>query len=306
MCRRFFAAGLAILLICCTACSNSSEPDLASVANPAAASQKLTGADGPTFLREISTYEWSDDGKRAAASLAWIPADATSADPTVAQRAGRTAHAIAEFLAGDWQGTKAASAENPALFEAYAKALIPYQAALVGGSTGTAGFAPLESPDGKMPKTAQLFAAMSGRPAGRSFIEAAASRATSYEEQFANYAAANPTLPHTEPGQEELLLAARLRGLISAGTRLAGEQTVPPTETSLYELQFMVVSRMVRGRDPRISPEFFNPDGSLRSADQIDGGSWSRYNAELASVLAPFPRLTEAIETFGETAQAIA
>jgi len=61
---------------------------------------------------------------------------------------------------------------------------------------------------------------------------------------------------------------------------------------------------MVRGSAPFISPEYFNPDGSLKSADEIDG-PWARYNAQLGSYLTSYPQITGAIKAFQDTFTAI-
>jgi len=303
MYRRLTATACAFMVLVSAACTPSA-PALPTDASPAAVSEEVRGSGGSSFLGDITSYEWPDDGRHAGELLSWIPRDAKTSDPETANRAGATAHAIATFLADHYNEVKGAGATNPALIQAYATALIPYLGAMVGDPNGTSGFEPLDSLDSSMPRTAEVFAVMAtDAAADHTFIDAASSHADTYEKQFADLAAADPTL--SSPNwRNDLLPAARIRGLIKAGSRLAGRQPDPTTQRSVYELQYLVVSRMVRGSAPFISPEYFNPDGSLKSADEIDG-PWSRYNAQLGSYLTSYPQITDAIKVFQDTFTAI-
>lgn len=300
--RRLTATACAVLILASAACTPAA-PALPSDANPVTVSERVTGSGGSAFLDEITTFEWSDDGRRAGDLLSWIPRDAGSSDPATATRAGTTAHAIAAYLADHYKDVNDAGRTNPALIHAYAAALIPYLGAMVGDPKGTSGFQPLDSLDSSMASTAKVFAAMATDAADRTFVDAASSRADTYEKRFADLAATDPTLSNPD-WRNELLPAARIRGLIKAAARLAGRQPDPTTQRSIYELQYMVVSRMVRGSAPSIGPEYFNPDGTLKSTDEIDG-PFSRYNAELGSFLMSYPQITDAIKDFQHTFTAV-
>ncbi|OBI75160.1 hypothetical protein [Mycobacterium sp. E740] len=291
-------------LLVVSGCSSAAEPELPDSHDTSSVAQKLTGSDGSSFLRAITSFEWSDDGRRAAETLAWVPADANSPDLKTAEQAGASAHAIATFLSSNPQSCTETSARNPELFGAYVKALIPYVGAMVGDPSDTAGFGPLDPLDGSMPATTKLFAAMAC-DAGDEFTTAASERASAYEEAFADFAAKNPTLDEPDDVRNYLYQAARLSGLISAGARTARVQADPTTVQTPYHVQYLLVSRMVHGSDPRISPEYFSSDGSLKSARELDGGSWSRYNGQLASYLTSYPQLDDAVNDFGRISSSI-
>ncbi|RAV15077.1 hypothetical protein DQP55_06825 [Mycolicibacterium sp. GF69] len=283
-------------------CSSTPEPEVPSDA--AGVAEKVTGPSGQTFLRDITSYEWSDGGQHVSQTLIWIPAQADSPDPDAAQRAGAAAHAIAVFLSSNQDKCTETSSRNPALFGTYVKALIPYLGAMVGNQSSTAGFDPLDPLGGSMPTTTKLFASMAC-DAGDEFTAAATERAATYEEKFADFAAAHRNLGEPNDIQEELFQAARLRGLVSAGARAAGVQEDSTSVLTPYHLQYMLVSRMVHGSDPQISPEFFRPDGSLKSSQELEGGSWSRYNGQLAGYLENYPQLSDAVWEFEEISSAI-
>jgi hypothetical protein len=300
------------VVVCATAliaaaCSPSA-PALPTDISPDKLAGQISGADGTAFLRDVTTHEWSDEGQRAGEMLSWIPRDAGSSDTATAARAGTTAHALAEFLADHYTEVKDAGSANPALIQSYAAALIPYSGAMVGDPSGTSGFEPLDRLGSPMQRTALVFAVIArDDAANRELTDAAKNRASEYEQQFANYAAADPSLTKPDPRREPLAWAARLLGLVAAGDRLANPDTAMPLSIRpATEVQYEIVSRMVRRSDPRISPEYFNPDGTLKSPDKVGNSAWSLYDSQLANYLASYPRLSAAVSEFDSTYLSIA
>lgn len=291
-------------------CTSDAEPgppsDLPSSTDSTAIAARVTGPDGQTFLREITSAAWKDNGRRAGELFAWIPRDAQSTDQEAAIRAGQTAQAIASFIADESQ-TIADTPANPALWQAFAASLTPYLGAMVGDDHGVAGFTPLDSFDSEMRHTAALFAAMHKDPdANRVFTDAAAQRAHGYEVAFAEAAAANPTLVHSGDVLEDLMQAARLRGLAAAGARLADPESPRPTPfPAQTEAMYQVAKLMVRPGDPHVDSKFFR-DGQLLSPDEIPEDNRNSYEIQLTNYLTPWPHIRSAIDVFGRRYNIIA
>jgi hypothetical protein len=246
----------------------------------AAVAARVTGPDGQTFLREITTAAWDDDGRRAAELFAWIPRDAASTDHAVATRAGQTSHAIATFLSENRDVTKDAPA-NPALWQSFSQSLIPYLGAMVGDDTGIADFAPLDGLNTPMSKTVSLFAAMSkDADVSKHFTDAAAARAHTYEAEFAKLALALPFSADMGEAQKVLLQAARLRAIVDASVRVINPQADIPWALRMTEVSYQVASLTVRPDDPHINTEFFR-DGRLLPPDEIAKTDWSIYDTQL-------------------------
>jgi hypothetical protein len=291
------------LLVGCTA---HAEPALPPSNDPAAISDRVTGPDGQTFLREITSASWEDDGRRAADLFAWIPRDAPSTDGASAARAGKAAHAIASFLADDRESFATAPG-NPALWQAYAQTLVPYLGAMVGDQSGVAGFEPLDGTGSQMRRTASTFAALTkNADAERIVTEGAAARARGYEAAFAKAAVAEPYLADRDAARTDFLLAARLRGLVAAASELVDPQseryTVGHAQT---ELAYQVVSLTARPGDRRIEDKFFR-DGRLLSPSEIEDADWSIYDTQLTVYLARSGRINDAINQFGAAYDVIA
>jgi hypothetical protein len=267
---------------------------------------RLTGPDGQSFLRDITSSSWKDDGRRAAELFAWIPRDATSTDRAAADRAGKAAHAIASFLADNRDSFEGAPA-NPALWQAFSQSLMPYLGVMVGDDSGVAGFEPLDGPNSQMRQTASMFAAMAKHiDADKTFTEAASARAQSYEEAFAKAAVAEPLLADRGAAQRTLLQAARLRSLVATGAYMADPASGKPAVAyAQTELAYQVASLTVRPGDPHINPEYFK-EGRLLSPSEISEADWSIYDSQLAVYLAPWPRIFDAIQQFGHTYDVIA
>jgi hypothetical protein len=301
------AVGAATALLLSGACAPSS-PELPSDASPAAVADRVTGSGGSAFLSDITTYEWPDDGRRAADLLSWIPRDANSSDRATAARAGTTAHALATFLADHYSDIKNSVGRNPALIQSYAGALVPYLGAMVGDPTETSGFEPLDELDSNMPRTASTFAVMNtDAQASAIFAEAANKRGATYQGNFANAVAVDPSSA-TSPAQHDTLArAARLLGLVGAGNRLAGATSSEMTAAhARTEVAYAVASKMLRGPNPYFSPEYLTPDGTLKQPDQVENAAWSLYDTQLANYLATYPPITKAVDQFVSRYESIA
>jgi hypothetical protein len=225
-----------------------------------------------------------------------------STDRNTALQAGKTAHAIASFLA-DERRTVVDSPSNPALWKAYADSLIPYLGATVGDNTGVAGFAPLDGLDSSMPRTSSLFASMTkDDDANRRFAGSATTRADGYEEAFATEVVADPPTARSPRPQSNLSAAARLHALVASGAHQAHPETSRPTALRAQtRLAYTVARLKARAGDPTIDPKFFDDSGRLIPPDHIDDSDWSIYDSQLSVFLAPWPPITDAIRQFGRT-----
>lgn len=297
---------IAALFAFIAGCDSQTKPELPSSTDVAAISDLVTGPDGQKFLRDITTAPWDDDGRRAAEVFAWIPRDGQSTDHATATRAGEAAHAIASFVT-DNRDTIASAPANPALWQAFARSLIPYLGAMVGDDNGVAGFTPLDGLDSQMRRTAAMFAAMAkDNEANRFFTDAAAARAHTYEAAFAKAAVAEPQLADAGSVQKNLLQAARLRSLVAKGAYIADPKSEKPTATlAQTELAYQVASLTARPDDPHIGERFFKGE-RLLSPSQIDEADWSIYDAQLTVYLTPWPTILEAINQFGRAYDTIA
>jgi hypothetical protein len=297
---------IAALLALVVGCNSDDQPELPPNTDVVDIADRLTGPDGQSFLRDITSSSWKDDGRRAAELFAWIPRDATSTDRAAADRAGKAAHAIASFLADNRDSFEGAPA-NPALWQAFSQSLMPYLGVMVGDDSGVAGFEPLDGPNSQMRQTASMFAAMAKHiDADKTFTEAASARAQSYEEAFAKAAVAEPLLADRGAAQRPLLQAARLRSLVATGAYMADPASGKPAVAyAQTELAYQVASLTVRPGDPHINPEYFK-EGRLLSPSEISEADWSIYDSQLAVYLAPWPRIFDAIQQFGHTYDVIA
>lgn len=290
------AAAVALAALLFAGCTPDT-PALPVDTSPAAIDDKLTGSDGPAFLTELSSHSWPDRGAHAAQLFDWIAADAGSADPDTAARAGRSAHAIAVHLADNNAGLKDLDTANPKLLQGFGAALIPFQGAMVGDPSGTSGFTPLDDLRSNLPQTARVFTVIAGdETAGREFSAAARQRALDYQKAWA----ANPTT-------DDLQRAARLLGLVAAAARAAGHESTDLTyDHVVASARWIILAQTVHRSEPHIDPRYFNPDGTLMDPEGVPDALWSLYNAELNLALADDQPAWEAVQQFGRTFQAIA
>ncbi|MEV0671231.1 cell division protein ZapB [Mycobacterium sp. NPDC050441] len=282
-------------------------PTLPSDTSPAAVAALLAGTGGTEFLDRITSYDWPDEGRKPSELFDWISSAAKSPDQTTSGQAGVAAHALAGFLADQSGKLRVAAAENPELLTAYAEALVPYQGAMVGDPRGTSRFEPLDKLDSILQRTASVFAVMQNAPAQEKFVSEAKARAEIYQTQFAEFAAANPTLPDDHPEWNYAQWSARLLGLLARSEPIAtpsDRTSIPGAATS--ELRFAIVSRMIHGHDPRISAEYFDKDGGLISPTSLKGGPLSLYNAQLINYLSAYRELASAVTKYEATLRAIA
>lgn len=294
------------LLLAVVGCTSDTEPELPSSTDAAAVADRVTGPDGQTFLRDITSASWNDGGRRAAELFAWVPREAHSTDRAAATRAGQTARAIASFLADEREKIAGAPA-NPALWQAFAQSLVPYLGAMVGDDSGVVGFEALDGSGSQMRHTTSMFAAMTkNADANRTLTEAASARAHTYEAAWAKAALAEPLLADRGAAQRDLLLAARLRSIVATAINLADPQSTRFTPAHAQtEVAFQVVSLTARPDDPHIDEKFFS-GGRLLSPSEIADGDWSLYDSQLTVYLATSPRINDAIQQFGRAYDLIA
>jgi hypothetical protein len=287
-------------------CTSETDPQLPPSSDVAAVADRITGPDGQAFLRDITSASWDDDGRRAAETFAWIPENSLSSNPTAATRAGIAAHAIATFLA-DERDDLADAPANLALWQAYADSLIPYFGAMVGDESGVEGFKALDGLESQMRRTASLFGTIAGRPEVNTIFAAAASeRAKAYETTFARIAIAEPQTADRGNAQQDLMRAARLRGVMAAGNYLANPGSDRPTPSRAQtQLAYQVAALTARAGDPHLNAEFFI-NGRLRSPNEITDTDWSIYDSQLTVYLASWPRINAAIQQFGQMFSLIA
>jgi hypothetical protein len=287
-------------------CTSDAKPELPSSTDTAAITDRVTGPDGHTFLRDITTASWDDDGRHAADLFTWIPRDAKSTDRAAADRAGKTAHAIASFLADEREKIAGAPA-NPALWQAFAQSLVPYVGAMVGDESGVVGFEPLDGTGSQMRHTTSMFAAMAKHTeADRILTEAASARAHTYEAAWAKAALAEPFLADRGAAQRDLLLAARLRSVVATAINLADPQSTRFTPARAQtEVAYQVVSLTAHPDDPHIDEKFFR-GGRLLSPSEIEEEDWSIYDTQLTVYLATSGRINDAIYRFGDAYSVIA
>ncbi|MFV8172718.1 hypothetical protein [Mycolicibacterium peregrinum] len=292
-------------LVALVGCDSHAEPTLPPNTDPTTISERVNRADGPEFLRDVTSAAWPDDGQRAAELFAWIPRDAHSTDRTAATRAGQTAHAIASVLA-DHSDVPANTSANPVLWQAFARSLAPYVGAMVGDATGVEGFDSLDGPGSQMRRTAALFAAMTkDNDANQVLIDAASERAHTYEMAFAKAAVAEPILADRGAPQADLLRAAALRSLVATGAQLAEKGPTATPAHAQTELAYQVAVLTARPDDPHINDEFFS-GGRLLPPSDIAESDWSIYDTQLTVYLTPWPRINDAIRQFGDAYDVIA
>ena len=193
----------------------------------------LAAKDGNTVLHDISVYGWEDQGAKAGESFAWIERDASSDDIATSTRAGETAQVLASFL-GDNQAALASISHgflglrhtsigsmNPKLVAAYGLALAPFQAAMVGNTSGVHGFGPLgDITNGDYSKVVGVFAVIASDPeAGEGFIKSGYDRASALVDDAAA-GCADPAAAHA--AGPALTQAGALSGSMSAAVQQPG------------------------------------------------------------------------------------
>ena len=281
------SAALLVLAVILVACGSS--PTLP--ADDVATYQMLTHGNGQGFLREISTQEWDDRGKQAAARFSWIARDAQSTNEDAAQRAGEAAHAIAKFLGDNrddlmrvstgWFGLQHRSLGqlNPELVRGYASALIPFQGALIGNVKPVRGFE--LTGDGLDQSSARsVFAVIdTDTQAGTEFKDAAYQRVHSYLRAYAE-----AVVGRNPDGLTALRNAADLAGVVEGGQRESGNTAVQ-TATAQHWINlagYEVAAAMgVRPDGPDIPDKFFQPDGRLKSPEQVSKNDLSGFATAL-------------------------
>lgn len=222
------AAFAGLVLVSCSASAPSLPPS-----DPTQMHDLLTGQGGSSTLTELSTYSWDDQGAKAGEAFGWIARDAASPDPAPATRAGETAHALATFLSDKQQELSAIShgflgmqqssmgSLNPKLVSAYAAALTPYLAAMVGDPVSANGFGPVgDVAKGDYSSVARVIAAISSdQSTGEAFVKSAYDRSTAMVSDAAVHCNDVAAAKATEPTLKQ---AGALAGSVRAAVMLPG------------------------------------------------------------------------------------
>lgn len=177
------------------------------------------GDDGQDFLKDVTTHEWSDDGKAAGSLFEWTK------DSPESKLSAETANVYAEFLgreSGDLlaiNGNHQIGDMNPDLVKAFANGLMPYQDELVTDQPKVnTDFHRLDDLGSTMDKTKGLFAVIDSQPeAARDWNKAAYNNALEMQNSFAEYAKEHPDLPKGDARVDDLQASARLLGVIDGG-----------------------------------------------------------------------------------------
>lgn len=260
-------------------------------ADKTATYETVTGRDGLEFLQQISTHDWNDGGLAAGEIFAWVAQDANSADHVAAQRAGETAHAIADFLANQqsylfdveagWFGLQRRTVGelNPKLVAAFANALVPFQGALIGDESGVTAFPVIGDPNNLASARSVFSVLNTSAEAGEAFNTAAYQRVRSYLRTYADAVASKDS-----KGFVALRFAAGLAGVVEGAQRLSDNKT-DRAFTAQYFINWAgyEVARAM-GATPSgdgIAQVFFTADGSLKSPDDIAPADLSAYSTAL-------------------------
>ncbi|MCG5432371.1 hypothetical protein LV457_08695 [Mycobacterium sp. MYCO198283] len=272
------------------ACAASTPPDLPGATDPTAVQRLLTSPDSASFLSGISTYAWPDDGARAGESFTWITRDAASGDDETATRAGESAHALATYAAEHTDELtsvrygflgllrSSVGAVNPALVQAWAAALTPYQLAMVGDTQPAPGFTALDPSDSYAALRRVFGIVFTDKQAGDDFARSAYDQAMALVEVAAREGCANPATAQAQ--RPRLWQAGALAGAVEGG---AGQPDVADVERLNFaqadnRLVFTIATACVP-LDPNPRPEVrrYITDGQLLPPDQIEPSKQAEY-----------------------------
>lgn len=298
-CRQLIASLLLSVAASATGCSPATEPSLPNASDPAQVTSRLTSKDAVEFLFSVGTYDWSDEGARAAKVFGWIPAAAASTDNEIAERAGESAHAIAAFLADKHdrlldirsglfsRNRTTVGGLNPDLVRSFGDALIPYLGALVCDDRNARGFDPLESCGGTMPAVQSVFSVIStDAEAAAAFSGAAHVLVDRYVETFADTELSSPALYAAAQG---LTYAGSLLGLLSVTASQHQEMVPIDIDKEATQVRY-TVAKAALAREPSHSlPATFFIDGALMTPEEakhnLGGSAYGQYSAGLVSFL---------------------
>lgn len=251
-------AGVTAGLVACS----SSEPELPSSTEPSAVHQFLTDDDATSALQRISTYDWPDEGARTATYFDWIGPDATSSDPAVATRAGESAHAIATFLADKKSELGSIS---PKLVAAYAAALTPFQAAMVGDDEGVHGFGTLGQPEDLSSAHAVFDVIATNPEAGRQFVDSAYDRAAAVAADAARKGCRDKAVA-AAVGPPAVRTAAALSGLAASADEQVDDRK-PPLDDIVHAMAIGCLS--VAEEPPRGRITDYIENGKLMPPEDV-------------------------------------
>jgi hypothetical protein len=261
---------LAAALIAVSACTTSA-PELPPDSPPEVASV-LTGDGGTGFLKNVTTYEWDDDGAAARSRFTWIGQSGGDVS-----NAAQAAAVLADYLMSNHKTLTAldsgflglskvpAAQLNPLLIKSYATALAPHIGELVGGRQRAFGSLRTQVAGDPLALRNLLSVFVADPEAGRAAVEATHAAAEQYEEA----AAAAP--PDSDEAVAALKAAGSLLGAAYGAVKLAGSDI--PTPTSLgatYEMAVRIAAILVPADpNPAIVSKYVQ-DGRLMTPAEVE------------------------------------
>jgi hypothetical protein len=259
---------LIAVLITVSACGMSA-PELPPD-SPSAMVKVLTDETGDDVLRNVTTYEWDDDGAVAAARFTWVGQDgdealATQVTAVIAEYLTANHNSLAALDSGFLGLSKIAAAQlNPLLIRSYATALAPYMGELVEGQQGA--FDSLRNKVADDPAALRnLMSVFVADPeAGRTAVEATHAAAEQYEID----AAAAP--PDSDESVADLRAAGSLLGAAYGAGELAGSDIpTPPIGEATNDMAVRVAAILVPADPNAAKVSTYVQDGRLMSPDEV-------------------------------------
>ena len=246
ICSPRILGGLAAAVITVSACSTS-VPELPPD-SPSEMLSVLSGDQGASVLKNVTTYEWDDDGAAAGSRFTWIGHNDDAANQAAAVLADylmTNHHTLGALDSGFLGLTKVSAAQlNPRLIRDYATGLAPHLGELVGGNQGAFDSLRTQVTDEPLAPRNLLSLFVADPEAGRTAIEATHAAAEQYEEA----AAAAP--PDSDESVADLKAAGSLLGAAYGAVKLADSDIPTPSSGGATSEMAVRVATILVPEDP--------------------------------------------------------
>lgn len=261
---------LVAVLIAVSACGTS-PPELPPD-SPSEMVSVLTSDKGDDVLRNVTTYEWDDDGSAAAARFTWIGQDGGDTSQTTQAAAVLTEYLMSNHSAlmavdsGFLGLSKVSAAQlNPLLIKGYASALAPHLGELVGGEQAAFDSLRTQVTDDPLALRNLMSVFVADPEAGRTIVEAAHTAA----EQYENAATAAP--PGSDESVSDLRAAGSLLGAAYGAVKLAGSDIpTPPIGEATNNMAVRVAGILVPADPNPAKVSKYVQDGRLMSPAAVE------------------------------------
>ncbi|MCV7360545.1 hypothetical protein [Mycolicibacterium neworleansense] len=283
----------------------------------------MTSDTGQATLSEITEYRWKDHGERAARLFAWIPEWANSKIPENEEMAGETAHAIAVFLADksskllnlnsdskDDDPRITVGEVNPNIVSSYTQAITPFLAAMVGDTSETSAFEPLDALDGPMPRSYAIFSVLgSDATSSRELGAAIVNLSEQYLDQVSAALKAYPI--SVESVNTDVRRAAQLLGLAMA-TGIQSPDSSPlifNAEIAETELNYALALTSANPMNEDIDAKYFRDNALIepeKVRQEFGEAAWDEYSGMLSRYVARSDELRAFSSLFSQTMAIIA